>query len=297
MERFKNILLFVDSNTWSKEVCGRAITLAAEEKARLTILDVIEAVPRPDASPKDIHDIGIVERCEQLKKLVLPQQLDPQVEINVVCGNPFVEVMQQVLRGRHDLVMVADEGNMSEKETSVTRATWQLLGKCPCPLWVIRPGLPNPSPRIMAAVDPDPLNADRNALNPKILEITSALAGSMGVELSIVNASTAPAEGVLRSRAGLMVKEVSSYMSEVLKDQRYLVEELLQNSSVKTLKPRVHFLKGEAAKVIPLLVLRERIDLLIVGMLSRADSSKRLIGNTAERILRVVNCSVLAIKP
>jgi hypothetical protein len=55
MERFKNIVPFADSTRWSKEVCGRAITLAAEENARLTISDVIEAVPRPGASPKDIR--------------------------------------------------------------------------------------------------------------------------------------------------------------------------------------------------------------------------------------------------
>jgi hypothetical protein len=71
------------------------------------------------------------------------------------------------------------------------------------------------------------------------LDIEPVLAGNMGVEPSFVNFRRAPTEGVVRSRAGLMVEEVSSYMSEVFTDQRYLVEALLQNSSVKKLKPRV----------------------------------------------------------
>jgi universal stress protein E len=110
MAGFKNILLFVDSNTLCKEACERAITLAAEENARLTILNVIEAVPErlgspAGQSPKNIRDIGILERCEKLKELVLPKQANLQFEIDVVCGNPLAEVMQQVLRGRHDLVL------------------------------------------------------------------------------------------------------------------------------------------------------------------------------------------------
>ncbi len=112
MAGFKNILLFVDSNTLCEEACERAIALAAEENARLTILNVIEAVPErlgspADQSSKDLREIGILERCEKLKELV-SKQANLQFEINVVCGNPVAEVMQQVLRGRHDLVMVAE---------------------------------------------------------------------------------------------------------------------------------------------------------------------------------------------
>ena len=98
MAGFKNILLLVDSNTLCEEACERAIAIAAEENARLTILSVIEAVPeRLDSSAgqssMDLRESGILERCEKLKELVLPQQAKLQFEINVVCGNPVAEVM------------------------------------------------------------------------------------------------------------------------------------------------------------------------------------------------------------
>ncbi len=302
MAVFKNILLFVDSNTLCEEACERAITLAAEENARLTILNVIEAVPErlgspADQSSKDFREIGILERCEKLKELVVPNQANLQFELNVVCGNPVAEVMQQVLRGRHDLVIVAEHSRPSLKQISLGSATLKLIRKCPCPVWVINPSIAKEDIRIMAAVDPDPFDADRDALNTKILDIASSLTAREGTELHVVNAWRAPAEGVLRSQGGLSAENLSSYVYNVFNVQASSVKEKIQNSSAMTVRHRMHLLKGTASKVIPMAVRRERIDVLIVGMFSRRGLGGWLIGNTAEKILNQVKCSVLMVKP
>jgi hypothetical protein len=84
MAGFKNILLVVNSNALCKEACERAITLAAEENARLTILNLIEVVPErldspADQSSMDLRDIGILDRCEKLKELI-PKQANLAVQ-------------------------------------------------------------------------------------------------------------------------------------------------------------------------------------------------------------------------
>ena len=302
MAGFKNILLFVDSNTLCEESCARAIALAAEENARLTILSVTEAVPERLGSPaahssKDLRESGILERCEKLKELVLPKQGNLQFEINVVCGNPLAEVMQQILRGRHDLVLVAEDTKPSLKQTSFGSTTLKLIRKCPCPVWVMGPSTAKGDIRIMAAVDPDPFDADRDALNTKILDIASSLAGREGTELHIVNAWRAPAEGVLRSQGGLSAENLSRYAYNVFNVQASSVKEMIQNSSATTVRHRMHLMKGTASKVIPMVVRRAKIDLLVVGMFSRRGLGGWLIGNTAEKILNQVKCSVLMVKP
>jgi universal stress protein E len=302
MAGFKNILLFVDSNTLCKEACERAITLAAEENARLTILNVIESVPARLGSPagqssKDFREIGILERCEKLKELVVRDQANMQLEINVVCGNPLAEVMQQVLRGRHDLVMVAEHSEPSLKQNSLGSTTLKLIRKCPCPVWVISASIAKGDIRIMAAVDPDPFDADRDALNTKILDIASSLAGREGTELRIVNAWRAPGEGVLSSQGGLSAENLSRYVYNVFNVQASSVKEMIQNSSATTLRHRMHLMKGTPSKVIPMAARREKIDLLVVGMFSRGGLGGWLIGNTAEKILNQVKCSVLMVKP
>ena len=301
MAEFRNILLLVDSNALCKEACERAITLAAEENARLTILNVIEAVPErlgspADQSSMDLRDIGILDRYEKLKELV-SEQANLQFKINVVCGNPIAEVMQQVLRGRHDLVMVAEHSMPSSKPTSLGPTTLKLIRKSGCPVWVISPSMAPLDIRIMAAVDPDPFDADRDALNTKILNIASSLAGREGTPLHIVNAWRAPAEGVLRSQGGLSAENLSRYVYNVFNVRASSVKEMIQKSSARKLRHRMHLIKGTASKVIPIAVRRERADLLVVGMFSRRGLGGWLIGNTAEKILNQVKCSVLLVKP
>ena len=301
MAGFRNILLLVDSNALCKEACERAITLAAEENARLTILNVIEAVPErlgspADRSSMDLRDIGILDRYEKLKELV-PKQSNLQFKINVVCGNPIAEVMQQVLRGRHDLVIVAEHSMPSSKPSSLGPTTLKLIRKSGCPVWVTSPSMAQGDIRIMAAVDPDPFDADRDALNTRILNIASSLACREGTPLHIVNAWRAPGEGVLRSQGGLSSENLSRYVYNVFNVRASSVKEMIQKSSAMKLRHRMHLIKGTASKVIPIAVRRERIHLVVVGMFSRRGLGGWLIGNTAEKILNQVKCSVLMVKP
>jgi nucleotide-binding universal stress UspA family protein len=56
-------------------------------------------------------------------------------------------------------------------------------------------------------------------------------------------------------------------------------------------------IKGEAGRVIPELAAKKEADLIVMGTLSRSGVAGFLIGNTAEKILHKVDCSVLTIKP
>ena len=59
----------------------------------------------------------------------------------------------------------------------------------------------------------------------------------------------------------------------------------------------VHFLKGDAPIVIPEFALLEGVDLVVMGTVGRSGAAGMLIGNTAERILGSIECSVIAVKP
>jgi len=55
--------------------------------------------------------------------------------------------------------------------------------------------------------------------------------------------------------------------------------------------------EGDAAEAIQRLVRKLEIDLLVMGTVCRTGIPGFLIGNTAERVLDVVDCSVLVVKP
>ena len=55
--------------------------------------------------------------------------------------------------------------------------------------------------------------------------------------------------------------------------------------------------RGEPDEVIPRFAVAERIDLVVMGTVARAGIAGMLIGNTAERVLLKLPCSVPTVKP
>jgi nucleotide-binding universal stress UspA family protein len=60
---------------------------------------------------------------------------------------------------------------------------------------------------------------------------------------------------------------------------------------------RLELRRGGAEDVIGEFVVAEGIDLVVMGAVARTGLTRRLVGNTAERVLHRVPCSVLAVKP
>ena len=56
-------------------------------------------------------------------------------------------------------------------------------------------------------------------------------------------------------------------------------------------------LKGEAGILIPQLAQAKEVELIVMGTVNRAGIAGLLIGNTAEKVLRRVDCSTLTVKP
>jgi nucleotide-binding universal stress UspA family protein len=57
----------------------------------------------------------------------------------------------------------------------------------------------------------------------------------------------------------------------------------------------MHVVRGQPFEVIS--DFTTRVDIAVLGTLSRSGIAGVLIGNTAERVLRNVDCSVIAVKP
>ncbi len=65
----------------------------------------------------------------------------------------------------------------------------------------------------------------------------------------------------------------------------------------RTLEPRMHLVKSLPHQVIPGFVRKEQVDLVVTGSVGHSGLAGFFIGNTAEKILLGLNCSVLALKP
>ena len=75
------------------------------------------------------------------------------------------------------------------------------------------------------------------------------------------------------------------------------IKNLLEKYDLQGLNYRVHLIKGKAGIVIPELTENKRPDIIVMGTLSRSGVAGFFIGNTAEKIIHNVDCSVLTVKP
>lgn len=299
MKRFKNIALVHECDQPTLE---RAVALAKLNRAKLTIVSPMPELPdgweqvRIGEKSIDIRKLVIQDHQARLRKVadsVRGQGIRPTTKI--LTGHPALEIIRDVIQNQRDLVIMTAEGKGGLKERLFGSTSSHLLRKCPAPLLVMKPGRRKRFQRILAAIDPTVTGEARDTLNGVILELASSLAAREEAELHIVHAWTLPGESLLRNRGGLYAAEAGLLIRKEADQRRQLVESLLSKHSLKD--HRLHLVKGDASDVIASWVAKLGIDLLVMGTVCRTGIPGLLIGNTAERILNAVDCSVLTVKP
>jgi nucleotide-binding universal stress UspA family protein len=283
----------------------RGVDLARRNQAKLTVVDVIEEDSWVSGEIyglepfQELKQLVSEERQKELDIVIEPlRQQGLDVRVKLLFGKPFLEIIREVLRENHDLVMKTAQGEGGLKGMLFGSTAMHLMRKCPCPVWVVKRGENKRFDRIIAAVDPDPLDEQRNQLNFKIMDLATSLAKIEQSILLVVHAWSLYGETILRSGRGRMnQEEIDTMVQEAEAEHKERLNNLLQKYKLQDLKYRVHLIKGEAGRVIPELAGKKRADLIVMGTLSRSGVAGFLIGNTAEKIIHEVDCSVLTAKP
>lgn len=318
MQRFKNILCVVEPADASRYALERGAELAESNQARLTVVGVVPRVPAgiglPQRGPIAAelqaalqHDCNI-----RLEALVAPYRHRMDIEHKVLAGTLFLEVIREVLRNQHDLLIKCPE-SPSWMNRLFTGEDMHLLRKCPCPIWLIKPRAPRHYKRIMAAVDVDDLYPPteletRHLLNVQILEMAISLAVSEMAELHVLCAWTSVTEAVdgLAFASEMSSEQLASSIEIERGQQSQRLDALVRNVKARStaasdaldyLQPRIHLVRGSARREVPALAEQVGVDCIVMGTVARTGIRGFFMGNTAENILEQINCSVLAIKP
>lgn len=315
MKRFKDILCVVEAGEACEPALERAVTLAENNHASLTVVDVTERVVtgigKPEGGPTsaDLQAAMVGVQAQVLEILVNPYRKRIKIKTKVLVGTPFLEIIREVLHNGRDLVIKIPE-TQDWLDRLFGSDDMHLLRKCPCPVWLIKPQAPKAYRCILAAVDvgddyPPAELESRRMLNRRILEIASSLALADFAELHVVHAWYAVGESTMRG--GFMrtpEEQVTDYVEQVGRHHAASLNALLHDvassqgqDALDFLKPRTHLVKGWARKEIPALAKRIEADLIVMGTVARTGVPGFIMGNTAETILNQIDCSVLAIKP
>jgi nucleotide-binding universal stress UspA family protein len=279
----------------------KAVALVRQNGGRLTLFSVLKKPPGihgyGESGPQVQPASAITERGEWLRSLMVPLHGDDiDVVINVAEGIPFLEIIRQVLREQHDLVIITAEQNKGIRARVFGATSMHLMRKCPCPVWVVKRAQTQPHARILAAVDPSVHDPKRDSLNPLILQLAGSMARRDAAELHVVHVWSLFGERYLHY-SGMTEKEFQQAKEYEKEQHKQHFDALLNRVDVTDLKLHVHLVEGDPVELIPKLVTDLSIDLLVMGSVGRAGIAGFLIGNTAEEVFNQVDCSLLTLKP
>jgi universal stress protein E len=311
MKRFKHILYVAEVSVAQEVAIARAVSLAQNNQAHLTIIDVVREVAAgigmPPGGPitAELTAAKVSQRRQEIESLIAPYRDQVDLDIDVLVGRRFLEVIRTVLRRGHDLVIRPAE-NPGWIERLFGSDDRHLLRKCPCPVWLMRPEEKANYDCILAAVgmDPDEHDSEERALNQAILELASSLALSDFAQLHLVHVWDAPEAGFAslwaENAEAAEINFTQSVHSQHKRGMEHLTRKLREHvgdEAYAYLSPRVHIPRGHAEKEVPALAKKLNADLVVMGTVAWTGIPGLIIGNTAEAVLDQLDRSVLAIKP
>lgn len=310
MQKFSNALVIVDTNRTGTSALQKAASIARNGEVELTIASVLEEIP----SERQMRSLRVSsEKIQDIVKALEMERLTDRINESeehvgscakqVLLGRAAPEIIRQVLRGKHDLLVKDVEIPDEMQDVFLGSTDMHLLRKCPCPVLISWPGRVRFN-RVLACVDYDPGNAQNEALNRKIIEIASSLASKDAGEVHVLHAIEPFGEKILRAVNVVNDETDFEELSDAEKSTRgdwleaLLAESTGADADQKTAPGYTqHLIKGLARDVVLAKARELNADLIVLGTLSRTGIPGYFIGNTSENILNQVRCSVLTLKP
>jgi universal stress protein E len=196
-------------------------------------------------------------------------------------------VSRQCAAGKY--VGVVKTGNRSENLVH-TSTDWQLLRECPAPVLLISQKKWHHVKPVLVTLDLATGVATKKKLNSKVLGQAKALADALGVELEIITAIEIP---TLLSDLDLV--DPVAYVKEARAGMQGEIRKLSAEHGIPEKSFRCK--RGPVEKVITSCAAKVRAQIVVMGTVGRTGVKARLLGNTAEKVLRHMKTDVLAIKP
>ncbi|MES2792563.1 MAG: universal stress protein [Planctomycetota bacterium] len=305
MPEVKNILVGVDlshadhliSAELSPETLGviaQATDLAKENSAQLTFCAVVDLDPHALSYLEDEDPNALVNLAAQAEQVLqgLVQSARANGVITVASthafGKSWVELIKQVIRGHHDLLMVGTRKLTGLQRLLLGSTGLKLLRNSPCPVLITKPPVVSPVERVLVA-------DDLTAVGAHLVRIGSVVAKAKGAELHVLHAFEFPWDP---DTTVADPKQVAYHDKCVVHAKAVIAEHLSCPEAQALPEPAEIVLVEELAEnAILSYIEHHQIDLLVMATIARSGLSGFVMGNTAERITPQIACSVLAVKP
>ena len=288
-------LVAEELNEQTAEAVERAVWLASMFNARLEFfaaMDLSAHTKHLLEEDRDHLTHNVEDQAHQVMSTLIEQAKEQGVESSskVAFGHPWREIILEVINHKHDMVMVGTRPHgLTGRLFGGT--VMNLFRQCPCPVYAVKIDEEPEVPEIVIASDMSEVSND-------ILNFMVSSAQVADMKLHLVHAVDTRLDERFKG-LGINQETVKKCTEDIKAEIEQELNEQLAQTDFRTLTygVQVHVLEGAPEVAIPKFIAERKIHLLTMGTLARTGISGFFIGNTAERMLEKVNCSVLTFKP
>jgi len=302
---FENILVAVDlaegdllvSNggpPHSQHAVQEALWLAKGIGAKLTFFHSLDISEHAQWLITECHLENNVrdQALESLQRMVDRAAAEGiQADCAVTFGRSWLQIIRKAVQGNYDLVIAGTRHQSQLRSVLFGSTGMKLLRKCPTPVWLTHPREHRGLRSVVVATD-------LSEVSNRVVDMAAGVAGQYGAQLHLVHVINPGTTQELRG-IGLPLMRIEEHQKNERERAEKGLAEQVERPAVKALPqpPNVILATGEPDEVILKTLEDLKADLLVMATLARSGIPGMVIGNTAERLLPHLRCSVLAVKP
>lgn len=303
---YKRILVATDFSPPASAALQQAVWIATATGASVDVLHTIPSFQRlapsvtgpevgfqldflvnegeslEDLEAEAVRDAEVKMR-RMMEQIPDPVMLRPAVQI----GEAYAEITLSVLREGYDLVLVGTRGLAPWEQFLVGSTAKRLIRNCPSSVWIVKAEHFAPPKTILAATDFS--EASRKAVMEGLM-IAEHVDATLHL-IHVVDSNDVPEDLISHIPQG------SSLKQEIIKEATERLDDFVETLPVDRARIQTHLLWGTPWQEIQHAVKDIGADLVVIGTVGRSGIVGLLLGNTAEKLLDVCDCSILTTKP
>jgi universal stress protein E len=293
MKRIERIVVGVDLGVdrigpTAELAITEARIIAEASGAQITLLHSTRADERWDDGTKSYA--GVPKSREEDDRAIIDRAVPALRAAGIDCrvvitdAPPGLAIVQEVLRTRADLAIVGRRTDAHHDDRRMGSVSLNVVRHCPCLVWVVSPAS-QPRPRvIVAATDGGPVGSE---------VVTSA------AMLSSLCGSVLHAVHTIQIGMEVQMEGADAEREFVERRRREIRATVEAQAAAAGFQGELHVHAGVTTPTRGVLDALKRLqpDLVAMGTISRGGIPGLLVGNTAERLLGTINCSLLVAKP
>lgn len=271
----------------SRECVDEALQTAGQTVSSLVFVHVVNVPERLEAEVRSNRDTEVSRHLDKIRRALAElvaesEKAGTPARSVAYLGVPWFRLIQAVIDEKADLLMAGTGKPGSLWRALFGSTTMKLLRKCPCPVWVTK--------------RPDSLKArwilvahDLKEVGSKALAWGANLAQERGHHLTVLHVMDSPEFGRFWSSSSQEKAQrreaAKSRIEAELSAYTFSkpVDVIIEEGSPETLIH--HYLQ-----LLP-------VGLLVMGTVGRTGLSGFITGNTAETLLPLLTCALVAVKP